>query len=865
MRNTIFFILIFLTGLGQLGAQYAWSDQFINGNFTTNPEWKGDSSDFIVNTQQQLQLQAAAAGQSYLVTRSRVSKAATWSFFIRMDFNPSASNFATVHLIMDGDNPAQPHQGYFLRFGGTTERRIHFFRRDGQQQVEIGSSHVNLVNSPTVVFRMRVTRNAQGLFDIQADSAALGNYQSLFQVIDTTYLESEWFGIRCHYTITRADKFFFDDFDVFGQGFTDTIAPKMIAVNLLDSTHIAIQFDKPMALPDKQRFLLFPGNQLPDSIWHEAGDLRMLNVNFRPGLIPATQYQLALTGLPDVRGNRLRDTIVNLLYFRAQHQSIVFNEIMADPDPPVKLPNAEYIELLNRTPFPISLAGWTLEIGNMHRTFGSESIIRPNGYLIVTRHQDTSLFKPYGAVAGLSISATALANAGQTLVLRDAQGHEIDRVRYSDQWYRDAVKRQGGWALERIDAARLCGDALNWQASAAKVGGTPGQKNSIARKNPDKTPPKIVASSLPDPSTIKLDFDEALAPTSTAIGHFQWTPALVPDSLWFADEERHHLMMTFHQPMIPGVKYRLVIQSSLTDCTGIGIRPDTLFFGVAEFPEVGDVILNEVLFQPPNGGVRFVELRNISKKVINLSQLRLGQYQNQMGASDYRQVVPEARLLFPGDYVVLTPDPAQLLVQHPQAKGKYLLSAGLTGMTNSGGSLALANASLELMDWLVFDNSMHHPLLRDQRAVSLERIRSGGRPNDPTNWGSAAAASGYATPGAENSNHAAPTITGRRFSLQDNPFYPTGDGFRDRVRLVYELEQSGFVANMRVYDLNGREVAHPVNQTTLGTRGELTWAGTLSNGQRAATGSYVLLVEVVHPGGGHYTFKAVCTLGAGGL
>jgi hypothetical protein len=858
MSRHVFFTLLFLTvsqpGYGQL----SWSDNFSNGNFTTNPEWIGDTSDFIVNADKRLQLSNNVAGQSYLVTASQVAQNAIWEFFIRMDFNPSASNFATIHLMMDVPNPSQAHNGYFLRFGGTTERRIHLFRRDGTQQTQIAVSAINMVNSAEVVFNIRVTRNAQGVFELLADSAMLGNFQPLFQVLDTTHKESFWFGVQCNYTVTRADKFFFDNFNVSGQGFIDTVAPVLQRAEVIDSSLILMRFSKPIANADKQRFLLFPGSQNPDSVWASSNELFL---KLHPPLTPAIQHQMAITGLEDSRGNRMRDTMVTLLYFRASHQSVVFNEIMADPDPPVKLPNAEYLELYNRTNFPINLSNWTLDIGNTTRVFGPTTSIPPLSYLIVTRHQDTAQFLSYGLVAGLSISATALANAGQELVLRNADGIEIDRVAYSDTWYRDPTKRQGGWSLERIDTDRLCGDVDNWIASTAKEGGTPGKRNSTARKNPDKTAPHILASELPSPGLVRLQFNESLAASAADKAHFEWLENVVTDSVWFEEANRRAVVLQLRYPLSPGKKYKLAVSRSLTDCTGNRIVPDTLRFGLPEFPEVGDVIINEVLFNPPTGGVRFIELFNTGNKVINMSQLRLGQYQNEQAASDFRQAVAPHILLFPGEYVVFTTDVQQLLKQHPQAAGKQAQVANLPSMTVSGGSLALANASLELLDWLVFDNSMHHPMLRESRGVSLERIRPGGSPNDPSNWTSAAAQASFATPGAKNSNYSDPAVSGRKFTLEDNPFYPNGDGFRDRIRILYELEQGGFIAHMRVFDLNGREIAHPVNQVSLATRGEVAWQGEMAGGKVAPPGIYVLMLEVLHPSGAAYTFKTACTLG----
>jgi hypothetical protein len=79
-------------------------DDFSDGNFIENPVWYGDTSHFIVNANGQLQLSApAVAGQSYLATASEIINNATWSFYVKLDFNPSSTNYLDVYLASDSD------------------------------------------------------------------------------------------------------------------------------------------------------------------------------------------------------------------------------------------------------------------------------------------------------------------------------------------------------------------------------------------------------------------------------------------------------------------------------------------------------------------------------------------------------------------------------------------------------------------------------------------------------------------------------------------------------------------------------------------------------------------------------------------
>ena len=163
------------------------------------------------------------------------------------------------------------------------------------------------------------------------------------------------------------------------------------------------------------------------------------------------------------------------------YNAVVITEIMADPTPVVGLPDAEYLEIFNRSPQPISLKGWRLGTALL-----PDSVLGPGGYAILCARSKVPLLTPFGRVLGLT--TFSLANAGATLVLRNAKGQLIHSVAYKDTWWA-SNRREGGYALEMIDATSPCVEADNWRASTAAAGGTPGQPNAVAASNPDRAAP----------------------------------------------------------------------------------------------------------------------------------------------------------------------------------------------------------------------------------------------------------------------------------------------------------------------------------------------------------------------------------------
>ncbi len=80
MRKYILLFYFFLSI--SISAQV--SDNFLDNDFSNSPEWKGNAEKFIVNTSQQLQLNATAEnGTAYLSTTSEVTKNASWECFVK--------------------------------------------------------------------------------------------------------------------------------------------------------------------------------------------------------------------------------------------------------------------------------------------------------------------------------------------------------------------------------------------------------------------------------------------------------------------------------------------------------------------------------------------------------------------------------------------------------------------------------------------------------------------------------------------------------------------------------------------------------------------------------------------------------------
>ncbi len=71
-----------------------------------------------------------------------------------------------------------------------------------------------------------------------------------------------------------------------------------------------------------------------------------------------------------------------------------------------------------------------------------------------------------------------------------------------------------------------------------------------------------------------------------------------------------------------------------------------------------------------------------------------------------------------------------------------------------------------------------------------------------------------------------------------------GYGFEDILLINYQLPESGYIANIMVFDSRGRRVKRLAANLLLGTEGSIQWDGTNDEGRRVSLGVYVVFIEV---------------------
>jgi len=640
----------------------------------------------------------------------------------------------------------------------------------------------------------------------------------------------------------------------------DQTAPEVKKVEFVSDVSLEISFNEPMdsdSLIDEN--FTFLGGITIDQIQIFDQDKSKVSLILDHVLIEGQLDTLRISNVTDCAGN-----VIETYSFpfgkgaKPTFNDLLITEIMADPDPEVGLPQIEYLEIYNASDKNIELSGLVLKDENSETSLPS-AIILPHTYLILAPSGSADLF---GEVNVLPVVKwPSLSNGGETISIYENE-NLIFSVTYQQSWYKDSNKKEGGWSLEMIDTNNPCGENNNWTASIDLLGGTPGKENSVSTPNPDNLGPQLIEAIAKSNQKIELVFDEKLNPNQFINGSFTIDPQLTIDEIMLHEVGYKNVLVTFTDEIQPKVVYTIGA-SSFTDCIGNIIRPEgnSAEFVLPEQGVEGDIILNEILFNPRSGGVDFVEVYNKSDKAINMKNWQLANY-NSAGDIDADKISAADYVFLPHTFLVFTSSTTTLKADYPSGnETTFLEMSPFPSYSDSQGSAILLDSLNNIIDLFDYESDFHFALLDKVDGVSLERISFDGPSNDPNNWKSAASTVGFATPGLMNSQFKTESQVSGKLSIEPKVFMPDNTGVNDFTTISYDLQNAGTFANVNIYDPVGRLVKTLAQGDLLSTSGFFTWDGTDNTGSRARAGYYAIYFEIFDANGNKEIMKETVVLG----
>jgi hypothetical protein len=535
---------------------------------------------------------------------------------------------------------------------------------------------------------------------------------------------------------------------------------------------------------------------------------------------------------------------------------MVINEIMADPTPVAGLPEMEYIELFNSGSSPVNLKNWILELGSKQKLF-PDIAVNPGGFLLVTAPGGGKEFGLYGKV--VEISGFGVTNTGMVLSLYDPLKCLVDQVSYLPAMHTKGYG-DGGFALERIDPGRMCGQSVNWATTLSPKGGTPGAGNSIFASNPDHLPPQVVSTTYKINLPLEILFTESVVIPRDANELLMEIPDGIDiDSVKL--EQGNHLLKIWFQRLsvISGVNYSMILHGVMDEC-GNDMADYLVKYGYY-LPEKSDLLISEVLFNPYPEGFDFVEIYNNCLHKVDLSDLFLATRDEKLGLKQIAPIALTQQYLDAGTYLAVTKNRAGVVLYYPSKCSSCLLEVEkFPSLSDQSGSVVLLDKNQEVLDEMSYDDHMHHPLISEKEGISLERVSFDLPASRKENWHSAAKSAGFATPGYENSAGIVLDSTRQLVRIEPVIFSPNGDQINDQLTIHLFFGEPGWILNITILNCAGRVVRNLANNLTTGSSDVLVWDGLDNDSQLVELGIYILNISFFHHSGKYSKRRFACVV-----
>ncbi len=741
-----------LIAVSSLSASAQLIENFSDGDFTNSPAWSGDVSKFLVNPGFELQSNGNPSGSDTLglSANSTLLDSVELLFRVRLDFNPSSTNFVRVYLVSNNANLRGSLNGYFLQLGETGNNdTIKIFRQTGTTNTLVftGNSEIIGTSATTANITFRITRKAGGNWEVYADRLGGSNYTFYGSFTENTHTATNFFGFFCRYTTaSRFNMYRFDDITI-REIVGDTIKPSALSVNIISPTQLDVLFSENVETVSAQTASNYSVNNSignPASATVDAVNKSLVHLTFANAFVNATNYSISIANVKDLAGNVMDAQSLPFSYFIPGKFDVIINELMADPDPVVQLPNVEFVELHNRTAFNINVGGWKFSDASAEITLPAVNI-PPDSFAVIVRNTSAGAFDSLGCITIPVTSLPSLNNDKDSLTLKNASNQFIHGVVYSDAWYGDAVKKNGGYTLELINPKNLCLlDADNWRGSNNASGGTPGRRNSLWNENHGGIL-AVQAAQLISANQVRVFFSQFLdsASASTAANYVFNNGLNVAQAQ--KESSKNSVLLTLAQSVDSSLTYTLTVLN-VKNCSGTSIAApnNTANILIPKPVKPLDVLINEFMADPepviglPN--VEFVELYNRTAFPVSTAGWRF--------ADASTSTALQSVIIPPDSFaVIVRSDSAPLF----QALGCITIGvSSLPSLNNTGDSISIRDGNGMAIHTLVYSDSWYADDDKKQGGYTLE-LRN---PNNPCattgNWRASNDLSG-GTPGRRNS------------------------------------------------------------------------------------------------------------------
>ncbi|MBZ0198557.1 MAG: lamin tail domain-containing protein [Ignavibacteriaceae bacterium] len=257
----------------------------------------------------------------------------------------------------------------------------------------------------------------------------------------------------------------------------------------------------------------------------------------------------------------------------------------------------------------------------------------------------------------------------------------------------------------------------------------------------------------------------------------------------------------------------------------------------------GDVLINEIMYEPGIDNCEYIELYNSTSDTVNIGGWKM------FAGDDIYKISSTPLLLPPKQYFTFAAD--SIINSKYQVEVSPLSIANETdfGLSASGEVLIVKDLFSNVIDSIFYLPNWHNKNFVVTKNRSLERISFGNNSNDPANWSTCVDDVG-GTPGKENSIYAGAVSAATGIAVAPNPFSPDNDGFEDHTIISYSLNQVIMQARIKIFDSKGRLVRTLQNNFATGSKGSIIFDGRDDSGNAIRMGIYIVFMEALNENNG---------------
>jgi len=264
----------------------------------------------------------------------------------------------------------------------------------------------------------------------------------------------------------------------------------------------------------------------------------------------------------------------------------------------------------------------------------------------------------------------------------------------------------------------------------------------------DRLAPLWTSFTLEQPNKLRLVFSEPMdfSNATYAVDQSMGNPVSQ-----IISTDKTATTLTFAADFEKGKIYNLQT-TGLTDLAQNSLAISQKRIGIIEKVQVGDLILNEVMFENPLNSLEYLEIYNSSNKLLDVSGLVFTTRKTD-GSLNTGNIIPPQTTMLPKGYLAFCSNAETVRNFHSCPAESNIITTSWTTLNNEGSTLIIANSAKDtIYDELTYNVKWHNAWVKDPKGIALERNASELPTQNSASWHSSISIPSYGTPGYKNSD-----------------------------------------------------------------------------------------------------------------